>query len=542
VQKQPLSQVLDTITKQTGVRFSYHSQLISPKTKVTINAENKTIKEIFTKILPPSISYKKVGEHIVFYSVNNSYSEVSEKNAPSDNGKPADDCLSSISATNDTLQTKDTVSLTREEENMKAQIAGLMMAVAATSMPIYAQDTISVVEEKQIIVESAQIANTQTVESLLVSKEVGVDGSKPFQLTFVYPLGTGLVKSAENTYHFSLNILGGVTGQSKGFEIGSIFNINKYGATGAQFAGIFNLTNANNPEINSSNAQFAGIFNLTKKGKSAHFAGIFNKGDTAYFQAAGIWSAAQKTIFQASGIMNIAQESKVQMAGIFNHSNSNIFQAAGIVNTAKQTTCQLAGIVNIAQESKCQLAGIVNVTKRGRFQMGLINIRDTADGISLGLINIVKKGGILEAGIEAGEFVHTAATFRSGVQRLYSIIYVGGSYTEKFWTVGGGLGTSFKLIGNLGLNLEVTHAQLYSKDIFGYYSHTKFYPVLNYQIAKHFKIYLGPSFNLTYQNDWSKLGGNPPLRVAKVPYSLYNHTINRSTLDMWIGIVGGIKF
>ena len=78
--------------------------------------------------------------------------------------------------------------------------------------------------------------------------------------------------------------------------------------------------------------------------------------------------------------------------------------------------------------------------------MGLINVRDTADGVSLGLINIVKKGGILEAGIEAGEFVHTAVTFRSGVQRLYSIISVGYNYIENFWSVGTGLGTKSALI------------------------------------------------------------------------------------------------
>ena len=578
-QKEPLENVLTAITKQTAVRFSYNSQLLNPKREVTITAQNKTIKEILPKILPQTVSYKKVGEHIVLlpkktdekekktsFSSNSNNETTSiettsiEKNISSDNGKAADNCPDSINFT--------------KEEDMKAQIAGLILAIATASTPVAAQeqDTVKTPEKNLIsITEDAPVIETTT--PLVVENEIVPVKCKPIQLTFFYPLGSGWVKSAENCYHLSINILGGKIGQLKGFEMGGLFNINQYGAVGAQFAGLFNIAGAKNPDIYSFNAQFAGIFNHTKQGKTVQFAGIANHGDTAIFQTAGIFNIANKTgaqfagifnigetaIFQAAGIFNIANKTGAQFAGIFNHAKQGksiqfagifnigdtaIFQAAGIWNKAKHTKCQLAGIANIAQESICQIAGIVNITKKGRFQMGLINVRDTADGVSLGLINIVKKGGILEAGIEAGEFVHTAVTFRSGVQRLYSIIYIGGNYTEKFWTVGYGFGTSFKLIGNLELNLELTHAQLYNINHlynihhWGYYSYTKFSPILNYRIAKHFKIYLGPSLNLCTQPEWSPV---------KIPYSIYqgktsNQLDEIHTHDLWIGIVGGIKF
>jgi hypothetical protein len=322
-----------------------------------------------------------------------------------------------------------------------------------------------------------------------------------------------------------------------------------------QFAGLFNVTRAGNSDINSFNLQFAGLFNHTRRGISViQHAGIFNTGDTAYLQAAGLFNVAKKVGVQASGLFNVSQETYVQLAGLFNHGNVAHFQAAGLWNTAKQTKCQIAGIANVAEESSCQISGIVNVTKKGRFQMGLINVRDTADGVSLGLINIVKKGGILEAGIEVGEFVHTAATFRSGVQCLYSIISVGYNYTDNFWSVGAGLGTSIKLKGNLSLNLELRQSTLYN-NLMNYTNQwctlAQFSPVLNYRFAKHFKMYVGPSFNFlfyTIKDAYLDGVGIPQVVYGmKIPYAIFNARFNSIATDyrgvvMWIGVVGGIKF
>ena len=510
VQKECLENVLTSITKQTGLRFSYNSQLIDPKTKVTVNAQNKTVKEILSVILPPSVSFKKVGEYIVFFQkkVENQQVEKVEqkknqKNTISDNGTHPDSCLNR----------KDSIILTNQEIDMNIKELMLVTTMTATmaATPALAQDTLSNDAQQQQF-EQPKIEQMETVQ---FQEEIMPIKCKPAQLTFFYPLGTGLVKSAEKCYHFSLNILGGVTGQVNGVELGSLFNINRYGAKGVQFAGIFNSTSAKDAAESSRNAQFAGIFNRTQKGKSAQFAGIFNVGDTAYVQAAGIFNRTNSAYFQA--------------AGIFNHGNNAYFQAAGIVNVAKQT--------------KFQIAGILNITQKGRFQAGLINVRDTADGVSLGLINVVKKGGVKEFGIEAGEFIHTALTFRSGVKRLYSIISVGGNYTEKFFTIGAGLGTSVKLIGNLSMNFELTHSALYNIDDFkdwrfsGWRSLTQFSPMLNYRFAKHFKMYLGPTLNLCIQ----KYEGDKRFLI-KVPYSLYNLTDMCYTNDIWVGVVGGIKF
>jgi len=501
--KEPIENVLSSITKQTNVRFSYNSQLIDPKTKVSVSAQNKTVKEILTIILPPYISYKKVGEHIVFFQ-KTSYN----------NGNPPESCL-------------DSVSLTKNDE-MKTLFAELLIAATMAATPVLAQDSFQVTsDELQVTSDELQvienlITSVEEKDSIVVDNVPAPLVVKPFQFTFIYPLGTGWVKSPCNNYHASLSILGGVTGQTIGIDLGGLFNINTSAAKGVQFAGLFNLTGSRCSDVQSRNAQFAGVFNFTKKGQSAQFGGVFNIGDTAWVQASGLFNIANSAWMQFSGFFNIGKTAYLQAGGIFNR----------------------------AEKSACQIAGILNITKKGKFQMGLINVRDTADGVSLGLINIVKKGGVLEAGIEAGEFVHTALTFRSGVQRLYSIISVGYNYTEKFWSVGAGLGTSFKLIGNLGLNLELSHSQLYlylsdtqSLSPQRWNTFCQFKPLLNYRFAKHFKIYIGPSFNLLIQNsDWVQAVFPAYEKPIKVPYSTYSRTYDTTILDMWIGVTGGIKF
>jgi len=398
-QKELLENVLNSITKQTGVRFSYNSKLIDPKTNVTVHAQNKTVKEILTIILPPAISYKKVGIYVVLHQVESrkqkAESEKKEEKLLSNNGKGIDSSLNNINAKNiDSIRT--------EKEEMIRNITELTPTDTTATTFVFAKDTQNVeIQEKNIDFQEEEHTSKR---------------NKPFQASFVYTLGTAWAQSDDNTYSVSISVLG------------------------------------------------------SRKGQTNTFAPV---------QAAGLW--------------------------------------------------------NFAQQSNCQIAGVINVTKKGKFQIGLVNVRDTADGLSLGLINIVKQGGVMEAGIESDEFVHTALTLRTGVKRLYTIVSVGYNYTDCFWSLSSGFGTSLKLAKNLNMNFELTYTTL-NDNILGQYSLTQISPVINYRFAKHFKVYIGPSLNLYVQNDHFKHAESP--RLINIPHSFLNQTFNY----IWAGITGDIKF
>ena len=92
-------------------------------------------------------------------------------------------------------------------------------------------------------------------------------------------------------------------------------------------------------------------------------------------------------------------------------------------------------------------------------QIGLINIADTVErGVTVGLINIVKKGK-LQFALEHNEVIDFNIAFRSGTNRLYSVLFVGSQAKEDdyLWTYGGGFGTEFKLKKNWNSSVELDY-------------------------------------------------------------------------------------
>ncbi len=410
----------------------------------------------------------------------------------------------------------------KNEEEMKKQLASLTMLAATMTTQLSAQTN---------YYADFQNNNQQIIEN--PSGDV-----KPFQFSFIYPLSSDWVNSTENSYKFSLNMIGGITGRVNGVELGSVFNINKYSVRGAQFAGGFNLSGYGAGKEESNVTQFAGLFNYVGVGAANQFAGGIN--------------FTERGIVQAAGVINIGKDVKTQLGGGINIVQSTVFQAAGAINIARESSAQLAGGINITQkagfqgagginvakESTCQLAPI-NVTGKGGFQLGVINVRDTVDGVSVGLLNIVKRGGIKDVGIEGGEFVHAALTFRSGTERFYSVISAGWNFSEELLAIGAGFGTSFSFNSWLGLNLELVYHQLHDSpwDVDVYTGLAQLRPMIDFRIARHFKVFVGPTANLLIQN---RKNDTP---FIKTPYkSIYNKTVNDTQLDGWLGFTAGMRF
>lgn len=574
VQDASLTDVFAVITAQTGMRFSYNPDIVDDKSSKSYNIQNKSLDEALGMILPTTIGFKQMGRYVVLAPkkgepvgsaklpvvvqmpseigekspvipekqrenilINNEREDISEKKPSSDSGLFRNDCLDSI--------------ILKTEEEMKKYLATLALSAATiTTSNVFAQDNQA----------TQPVAHTQEASESPASKE------KAAQVTFVYPLGSDWVNSANNGYKFSFNVIGGVTGRVHGGEIASVFNINKYSAKGLQLAGAFNLTGTTSSKESSKNVQLAAGFNFTKNGQSTQLAGGANVADTGHFQAsagfniashagaqlAGGFNLARHVGFQASAGFNAASDAACQIAGGINVAKSNHAQISAGINVSSQSDCQITGGVNVtktggvqlcagvnvAKESNCQITAGVNVTKKGGFQLGIINVRDTADGVSLGIINIVAHGGVLEFGLEGGDFLHANATFRSGTQRLYTILSAGGNFSEEFWAFGAGFGTGFKFNNWLGLNLEALYYNLFDYDFsyhWEYNALVQFRPVLNFRIAKHFKLFAGPNFNLLMQNTNSDF-------LIKAPYTLFDTDSRNINLKGWIGITAGMRF
>ncbi len=507
VEKTSLSEIFALINAQTGAVFSYNPQQVDVQQKRSACIDGKALENMLPQLLPPGISFKANGRYIILFAAedgmvssnkkipdfpaqkipiqqtkitatsfsNSSLHDYSaypiKKITPVNSGEPFVVCHSSINS--NTIET------------MKKQLFTLMLAsVAGASIPVAAQTNDA----------------TQT------------SGTKIGQVTFIYPLGTDGKNSSNNTYAFSLNVLGGLTGGVKGAEFASLYNINYNAMSGAQFGGLLNLT-----KENVSGAQFAGLANLsTGKITGVQFAGLLNTAQSA--------SGA----CQFAGIANVnAEQGMLQFGGIANMSGSG---NAGV---------QIAGVANMADSMATQIAGIVNITKRGGFQLGIVNIRDTADGGMLGVVNIAKKGGLFELEASAGEFIHAQVAFRSGTEKLYSILSLGYNFNNDIaWSFGFGLGTTWKFGKNAGINLEGMYYTLaderFSTSSFNSLAQVR--PLFYFQLGNRMKLFAGPALNLYIADNTA----DNKLQV-KTPYTIWSLYNPHTKYETWIGGSAGLR-
>ncbi len=68
IENKPIRQVLASITKQTGLRFSYNPNVLNEKKPVSIKIQNGSLDNVLKLILPDSISYKQISNYIILTS------------------------------------------------------------------------------------------------------------------------------------------------------------------------------------------------------------------------------------------------------------------------------------------------------------------------------------------------------------------------------------------------------------------------------------------------------------------------------------------
>ncbi|MDR1730208.1 MAG: hypothetical protein LBR52_06060 [Prevotellaceae bacterium] len=556
--QKPLSDAFTLITQQTGIRFSYNSQQINENRKISIRVENRELSKVLPLILPASVSFKLVGKYIIL-----SVREPKKKTAPLHTDIPENvqdqpgnssfiknnpDSIRLIDSTEVFLCLKNSflnsgiildschrvITLINEEE-MNKKLALLALSATIAGSQISAQTKTSKTESPMNQVNMESLANQKKEETRTVV-ETDIKGKRAAQVSFIYPVGTDGINSADYEYNTSFNVIGGRTGKVSGFELASVFNINKYSSEGVQLAGVMNHTGTLGNNEQSRNVQIAGVYNFTLNGVSTQIGGVINR--------------TEKSPAQIVGVFNLADAAIIQIAGVANVSKKNNAQIAGIVNAADTACAQISGVINLANSSSLQLSTI-NITRKGGFQLGVVNVRDTADGISLGVINIVKKGGLMEVEAGGSESLHAMLSFRSGTQKLYSIITAGYNFSDNVFATGFGLGTEITLKNRWRLNIEGIHYNLYNKnfgnwsdsddgdfrewDDYNYAGLTQLRPTINYKFAGHFKIYAGPTLNLLIMD--TDLNSD-----FKAPYSIWNTTGDDVKLDAWIGFTAGIRF
>jgi hypothetical protein len=328
---------------------------------------------------------------------------------------------------------------------------------------------------------------------------------KPFQVTFITPLGTNGTESPQIINRLSFNLLAGYNGGVDGFELGCFLNLSADYVKGVQIAGFGNIVGGN-----VDAAQIAGFMNIDGGGATGmQTSGFLNiaGGDADVIQIGGFANlSGDLEGVQVSGFGNIAGETNgVQVAGFGNLAEqSEGVQVGGFMNISDDLKgVQVAGFLNAANDiDGAQTAGFLNIARnvKGVQIAGFINICDTIDGLAIAPISIIKKGGYRKFEFWGNETFFMNTSFKIGVKHFYTVYTLGfRPVDEEFNTaIGFGAGTNIGLATDNSIDIEAHTYTInrYFWDNWYYNFLNQLRVSFNYQLSEHFSIFAGPTFNV----------------------------------------------
>ncbi len=584
--------VLNRIGQQAGLTFSYNASIIPTEQVVTINLNNKTVREALNEIFKGSMNYKEKGNHIILTRVAVKQSKPTVT-AMIISGYVEDGETKERIANASVYERESITSVLTDEFGFfrirleKKEEAALWLSVSkkdyrdttvliADSGNQYfhvslrhmqaRRDTVVVVadpappdttqlpehelveepQEEELILPYLTAPNVQNISDTLY---------RTFQFSFLPFMGTNGQLSGNVINDYSFNLLGGYSLGTRQIEVGGFFNFNRGDAAWAQVAGFGNLVGRNMRGV-----QVAGFFNA-------------NGGETTAVQVAGFGNMNFRDFqgVQVAGFSNINLRvaDGAQVAGFANYSKgySRGVQVAGFANVHRQSLdgSQVAGFTNVATGSLrgSQVAGFANIasgTVRGSqvsaffnyghkvrgSQVAFINVADSLTGVPVGFLSFVSKG-YHKIELSADEVFFGNLAFRSGVRQFYNIIQASFKPDYAFgrdnvWSFGYGMGTARRVAPWLQLNLDVTSQHVNKASFTNAISLlNKVHAGFDFLLLKKMSLYTGVTVNgyvtETAYTDYPELFTNFSPRIFHE--DTYHGKVN---LKMWMGGKVALRF
>ena len=370
--------------------------------------------------------------------------------------------------------------------------------------------------------------------NVIQAQEANETLTRPFQVSFVSPLGTNGLQSGQVINNVSLNIIAGYSAGVNGFELGSVTNIVNGNVAHGQIAGVANLVKGTTKGV-----QIAGVTNL-------------NKSEVTGVQVAGIANVVSDdaNAFQLAGVTNytVGNASKGQIAGAVNVTNGavGITQIAGAANIATKTVkgVQIAGFANYGHEAVQGVQiGVFNYARNLKgVQVGVINVADTVEkGIPIGVLTVVRNG-YRAVELSSNETIHGLVSFKTGTDRFYNIFSAGAIIgNDNAWSVGYGIGTMLPISSKMDIAIEAQAFHINEQEEWteGLNMLNRLNLNVSYQFFKRFSAFGGISGNVAV-SDITDTEGNI-VGSKHIPWYSYNEVHNGVNVKMYTGFNAGLR-
>lgn len=532
-----LGNVLQDISDNYAINFTYSSHFIPVDQSITVNAVNEPLSSALDAIFAPTgVVYANIGGQVV----------LKMGNKPKDTGR-----LSQLNTLPKEVKQESPIHPLSEHEQWLLE-----------QMKNEREQYITWLEKRQIKEiphtgggdQAQEIDFEQLITPPSPRPAASASDQRLAQVSILPFVGTNALRSAELTNNVSLNIFWGVNGGVEGMEVGGFFNHIRNDVLGVQVAGLGNTVGGN-----TIGTQASGLFNV-------------NRGKMQGVQASGLFNIAGKTdAVQAAGLFNVTNDdfAGVQAAGLFNVSSGKAdgVQASGLFNYAGgRTKAQFATFFNVAGDVHVgQASALLNVGKQvSGFQIGLINVADTVSGVPIGLLNIVKRG-YNHIEFAAGDALYANVGLKLGAHSFYNIFHVGArwddvktaqgksaaittsgtpqSNTLMSWGLGYGIGTTISFSPHALMNIEavaihVNELEQWTNEL---NLLNQLRMTIDLRTGRHTSLFAGPVGNLMVSRLQRSDYSTPGSMIA--PYTLYEETTaDGTTIQAWVGFNAGIRF
>ena len=491
-------EVLNQVPQQADIIFSYSSEAFKPVNNIDLMVDNKPVRCVLNSLFQGSVNYKTKGKYIIL-TANRDFAV-----APAVVGKKRTiegyitEPISGKKICGVTIYDRNSMASTTTNEygyfkltlpdgatnpDVKVSKAGYLGTALNQTKDAFS--FIAVNLSLDSLKQSLGLQNLgDEIDSIrifpkwLVSKKLSLNTknvkdtlSRRAQVSFLPYVGTNQLLSGNVENDYSFNVVAGYVQGLRKAVVAGVLNIVRDSVRYFQLAGVANIVGKN-----ARGVQIAGAFNKTQSMNGVQVAGVLNV-------------ASEKSQYvQLSGVGNISGKSHegIQYAGVFNYANSlKGVQVASVANAATEVRgVQLSEVLNYAKVvNGAQIANVANyadsvsgfqlcmVFNKARFikglQLGLVNIADTCSGVPIGLFSYVRKG-YHNIELSCDDIFYGNAAFRSGVQALHSIMFVGmrpSSGSDPLWTYGFGLGSTMRIRRNLYFDADITSQQLLKGDV-----------------------------------------------------------------------------
>jgi hypothetical protein len=596
-----ISTILESISKQTGVVFSYSQNTFS-NSHINLSIRQKSVRYALNQLFSDKVTFTVKGKYIILKKAEVQANKpvkkkiiegyITEPNTGKviSNATIFDATLMASAITDKYGYFKIELPDNQDSVQLHIRKEGYSETILKTSDKWQFLD-VPVGKKLNDIVTALDSAGKRiqyNIPKWLISNEMEANTSnlpdtftRKAQISLLPYVGTNSIFSGNYANDYSFNILAGYVYEVKKIELGGMVNIVRKNVSYIQVAGIGNIVGGETKGI-----QYGGTFNYTRTLNGFQSAGWFNvirdrgtgiqsagfsnftwnnfngvqaagflnfTGSLDGLQLAGIANIVYKKAkgFQAAGLANYSNDSidGSQLSGFLNHSkNQTGSQLAGIINNSKNITgLQLASTVNVADTiNGSQISSIYNQAKYvNGLQLAMFNFADSCKGIPIGFFSYVAKG-YHKFEFSLDELYFTNVSFRTGVNKFHNNFAVG-IRTDQLnqsptWCYSYGFGSSFLLSKKNMLDIDISSVEIAKGD------YTKFdnalYKIdigLDHQLFRNTSIYAGISYNY---NVIKKSNDANAQRVANMmPYTINNQEVNATTLlKSWIGAKIALRF